>query len=149
VWNNALGKTKFFLLKSHVRLNLVNAVWKCNFHFVFQAFLAAWEEACAHPGKSTLYIPDGTFFVGPVSFIGPCHNNQSPNVEIRGTLKAPSSLDAFTTPNWIVFRNLKGIKLTGGTRMAELDAQGAEAWTCTTCHKNKKFPNFPIVSSTV
>lgn len=132
-----------------MRLNLVNAVWKCNFHFVFQAFLAAWEEACAHPGKSTLYIPDGTFFVGPVSFIGPCHNNQSPNVEIRGTLKAPSSLDAFTTPNWIVFRNLKGIKLTGGTRMAELDAQGAEAWTCTTCHKNKKFPNFPIVSSTV
>ncbi|CBI22963.3 unnamed protein product, partial [Vitis vinifera] len=113
------------------------------------AFLAAWDDACNHPGKSTLLVPNGTFFIGPISFIGPCQNNQSPKVEIRGTLKAPSSLKAFPTPSWIMFRQLQSLILTGETttNTSLFDAQGEESWRHADCrHKLKcQFPTSIIL----
>ncbi|XP_021291843.1 exopolygalacturonase-like [Herrania umbratica] len=103
------------------------------------AFSAAWNAACGHPGNSTFYIPEGTFLVGPISFPGPCYNNQSPNIEIRGTLLAPISLSAFKSSNWIAFRNLQGFTLTGVTETAKLDGQGeAEAWKQSSCEKSAR-----------
>ncbi|GAB4852117.1 hypothetical protein Ancab_016307, partial [Ancistrocladus abbreviatus] len=58
----------------------------------WMAFLSAWRDACNHPGKSTLLIPPGIFYVGPLLFDGPCHHNQSPKMVIRGTLRAPSDV---------------------------------------------------------
>ncbi|OMO98562.1 Glycoside hydrolase, family 28 [Corchorus olitorius] len=102
-----------------------------------KAFTAAWNAACSHPGKSTFYIPKGRFLVGPITFSGPCYNNQSPNIEIKGTLLAPISLSAFQSSNWIAFRNLHGFTLTGGTETAKLDGQGAaEAWKQESCQKS-------------
>ncbi|KAK9287789.1 hypothetical protein L1049_016229 [Liquidambar formosana] len=106
------------------------------------AFLAAWDDACDYDGDSTLFIPSGTFLVGPISFSGPC-NNQSPNIEISGTLLAPLSLKAFPTSTWIKFQRLQGFRLTGGTGTATLDAQGEEAWKHKSCHKKKKCNNLP------
>ncbi|KAF8369347.1 hypothetical protein HHK36_032631 [Tetracentron sinense] len=106
------------------------------------AFSDAWNAACKYSGNATFFIPKGTFFLGPVSFNGPCYNKQSPKVEIRGTLKAPSSLNAFPAVTWIIFQGLHGFNLTGA-ETALLDAQGAEAWTQSDCLKKEKCDNFP------
>ncbi|XWS53576.1 hypothetical protein CRYUN_Cryun10bG0013200 [Craigia yunnanensis] len=103
------------------------------------AFSAAWNAACDHPGNSTFYIPEGRFLVGPISFPGPCYNNRSPNIEIRGTILAPISLSAFQSSNWIAFKNLQGFTVTGGTETAKLDGQGAaEAWKQSSCEKSER-----------
>ncbi|XVF62542.1 hypothetical protein PTKIN_Ptkin09bG0016300 [Pterospermum kingtungense] len=103
------------------------------------AFSAAWNAACDHPNQSTFYIPEGTFLVGPISFLGPCNNNRSPNIEIRGTLLAPISLTTFQSSNWISFKNLQGFTLTGGSETAKIDGQGAaEAWKQPSCEESDK-----------
>ncbi|KAF9601115.1 hypothetical protein IFM89_017020, partial [Coptis chinensis] len=75
------------------------------------AFQAAWTYACKHTGGSTFVVPRGEFLVGPISFCGPC--NKSPNVEIRGTLKAPPNPSAFKEPIWLEFRDLSSVNITG------------------------------------
>ncbi|GLU08465.1 hypothetical protein SLE2022_253770 [Rubroshorea leprosula] len=102
------------------------------------AFLAAWKAACNYAGNATFLIPEGIFLLGPISFDGPCLNNLSPNIEIRGTLLAPGSLDAFPSSAWIAFRNLYGFNLTGsGTGKAKIDGKGeVEAWKRSSCEKS-------------
>ena len=113
-----------------------------------KAFSAAWNASCDHPGSSTFYIPEGTFLVGPISFPGPCYNNRSPNIEIRGILLAPISLSAFQSSNWIAFRNLQGFTLTGEIKTAKLDGQGAaEAWKQSSCEKSERCKKLITVSS--
>ncbi|MBA0813328.1 hypothetical protein Gohar_027189 [Gossypium harknessii] len=103
------------------------------------AFSAAWHAACDYPGNSTFYIPEGTFLVGPISFRGPCYNDRSPNVEIRGTLFALSSLSSFKSSYWISFKNLQGLTLIGGPEYGKLDGQGAvEAWKEPSCEKSAR-----------
>ncbi|XP_038992212.1 exopolygalacturonase-like [Hibiscus syriacus] len=100
------------------------------------AFLAAWKAACDHPGNSTFYIPEGIFMVAPITFHGPCYNDLSPNVKIKGTLLAPIRLTAFKSHHWIAFKNLKGFAVTGGTETGKVDGQGeAEAWQQSSCLK--------------
>ncbi|KAK5794491.1 hypothetical protein PVK06_035722 [Gossypium arboreum] len=103
------------------------------------AFSAAWHAACDYPWNSTIYIPEGTFLVGPISFRGPCYNDRSPNVEIRGTLFALSSLSSFKSSYWISFKNLQGLTLIGGPEYGKLDGQGAvEAWKEPSCEKSAR-----------
>lgn len=109
--------------------------------------MAAWKDACSDAGSSVFLVPEGTFLVGAVSFSGPCHSNKSPKIEIGGTLKAPISLKAFPSSDWIVFTRLNGINLTGINSMAVLDGQGAQSWSEATCRQLMNCPNFPIVSS--
>ncbi|KAK3417984.1 hypothetical protein EUGRSUZ_H03964 [Eucalyptus grandis] len=102
------------------------------------AFLSAWEEACAHRSNSTLYVPNSTFLVSPISFNGPCRYLYSPRVEVRGTLKAPMSPSEFPSNDWIVFRDLHGLVLTGETGRALFDGQGSETWKDPSCHKKSR-----------
>ncbi|GMH20019.1 hypothetical protein Nepgr_021860 [Nepenthes gracilis] len=108
-----------------------------------EAFLSAWADACKYPGTSTLLIPNGTFHVGPISFEGPCYNNKAPQVEIRGSLRAPSSLSAFPEPTWILFQDLRGLALTGSGGAAVLDGQGEAAWADPTCGERGKRTALP------
>ncbi|GAB4825117.1 hypothetical protein Ancab_007993 [Ancistrocladus abbreviatus] len=78
-----------------------------------KAFLSAWRDTCNHPGNSTLLIPPGIFYVGPLLFDGPCHHNQFPKMMIRGTLRAPS------------------------------DVSGKEAWKDPSCQKKSKCDTLP------
>ncbi|KAK4265803.1 hypothetical protein QN277_026808 [Acacia crassicarpa] len=105
------------------------------------AFLAAWEDACSDAGNSVLLIPEGTYLIGPISFSGPCKGNQSPKIEIAGTLKALSSPRAFQSSDWIVFEDLNRVNLTGINGMAMLDGQGSKSWTNSNCHKTKNCPS--------
>ena len=93
------------------------------------AFLNAWNAACKIGGSATFLIPRGAFFLGPVSFRGPCTGNQSPRVEIRGTVSAPEDLRRIRAVGWIEFRSLVGLVVGGG---GILDGKGAESWD--TCH---------------
>ncbi|KAF9619825.1 hypothetical protein IFM89_009576 [Coptis chinensis] len=52
----------------------------------------------------------GEFLVAPVLFCGPC--NKSPNVEIRGTLKAHTDLSAFKDATWLEFKDLSSLNIT-------------------------------------
>ncbi|CAN1281221.1 Exopolygalacturonase (Fragment) [Linum perenne] len=105
------------------------------------AFLAAWEAACNHNGSgdSTFYVPEGIYFVGPMVFQGPCFNGKSPKIRIRGILVAPTSLSAFNNSNWIQFKNLNEIDLSGEDGMTEIDGRGAvEAWKQESCSKSSR-----------
>ncbi|KAJ0092690.1 hypothetical protein Patl1_24992 [Pistacia atlantica] len=98
------------------------------------AFLKAWEAACDHAGSSTFYIPEGKFLVGPITFSGPCRNNQPPDAQIRGTLLAVPDLSAYPADDWIVFNNLHGFNLIGEHDEATLDGQGGlDAWKQESC----------------
>ncbi|XP_078443357.1 exopolygalacturonase-like [Wolffia australiana] len=92
------------------------------------AFAAAWSAACARHGElSIMAIPQGTFFVNPLIFSGPC--NGSVQIRLQGTVLAPADLAPFTGDkiDWIAFRHIDHLLLTGG---GTFDGRGAAAWTC-------------------
>ncbi|KAF5194617.1 Exopolygalacturonase, partial [Thalictrum thalictroides] len=108
------------------------------------AFESAWVEACSYSaGQSTFLVPTGDFFVGPVTFKGPCKT--TPKVEIRGTLKAPTDLSAFhDIPTWIEFKDLSNLDITGsGTGV--VDGQGESSWAHGQCENSGgKCKNNPV-----
>lgn len=62
---------------------------------------------------------------------------------------ALAKLSAFPDTNWIVFQDLRGINLTGGNRVSNLDGQGeVEAWKQNSCSKSEKCKKLITVSST-
>ncbi|KAJ0979776.1 hypothetical protein J5N97_015250 [Dioscorea zingiberensis] len=120
-----------------------------------QAFLDAWNASCAYNGSARFLIPQGTFYVYPVSFTGPCYNNSSPKVDIQGTLVAPLSLSHFPNDiiSWIEFKLLNELIVGGG---GVIDGKGAQVWPCVPeCaagRLNRKMPInllFSTVSNTI
>uniref|UniRef100_A0A7N0UFN2 Polygalacturonase n=1 Tax=Kalanchoe fedtschenkoi TaxID=63787 RepID=A0A7N0UFN2_KALFE len=121
-----------------------------------KAFSIAWGEACAKKGKeATLFVPNLSFYLGPMKFEGPCYQNESPKVEIQGTLVAPANLGAFPDKHWISFRNLNGIEVTGGgaSTFGILDGQGHKAWQKRKHHKLTEyrvfFPTLNLTNSCI
>lgn len=49
----------------------------------FQAFIAAWNEACGSSGTVTLLVPEGKYLVGPIKFTGPCENVSSLIIHVK------------------------------------------------------------------
>lgn len=90
-----------------------------------KAFSDAWNAACAHGGAARFLIPEGTFLVGPIMFLGPCFNRTSPSIEIKGKVLAPSSPNSIPTIGWIEFRSLNKLVVGGG---GVVDGQGADTW---------------------
>ncbi|WOL18447.1 AP-4 complex subunit mu-like [Canna indica] len=84
----------------------------------------AWDSACEHHAPAIFLIPAKTIFLaGPVTFAGPCR--VTPQVQIRGILKAVKSMNSFRNPGWIEFKHLNGLHISGG---GILDGQGAASW---------------------
>ncbi|XP_056173941.1 polygalacturonase-like [Syzygium oleosum] len=91
-----------------------------------KAFLSAWALACGSTSAATVYVPQGRFLVQSASFNGPCKNSAI-TVRIDGTLVAPSDYNMNgNVGNWIVFRQVTGVSVFGGT----LDGQGTGLWAC-------------------
>ncbi|XP_038720045.1 exopolygalacturonase-like [Tripterygium wilfordii] len=102
-------------------------------------FLAAWKAACDHGERATFYVPEGKYHVGPVEFSGPCKNNQSPKIVIRGNLIAPSKLQSFPSKTWIQFSHLNRFSITGDLDKTNFDARGAvEAWKQHSCQHSSR-----------
>ena len=112
-----------------------------SMNLMLQAFLDAWDEACASDGTATVVIPGGTFLTGPVTFKGPCKAKMV--FQTAGTVIAPEDLNAFPSQNWIVFMYLKGLKMTGG----KFDGRGASSWSKNKCSKSKFCKVLPTVSA--
>ncbi|WOK95536.1 exopolygalacturonase-like [Canna indica] len=93
----------------------------------------AWKAACqSDEGNASFVIPKGEFMVGQVEFGGPCHDQVSPKVEIRGKLK--SLINDGDAKYWIKFYGLNRLSVSGG---GELDGQGAQAWDDNKCEDTK------------
>ncbi|KAJ1403540.1 Pectin lyase fold/virulence factor [Sesbania bispinosa] len=102
------------------------------------AFLKAWNEACKWDGKAIVLIPKGTYMLKEVIFNGPCHGWT--NFKIKGVLKAPPDPSSYTTDNWINFRYVNQLIVSGH---GHLDGQGSSAWAHNDCHKNPNCHSLP------
>lgn len=105
-----------------------------------KAFLAAWAAACSSAQPSVLYVPNGNFWLDPVSFEGPCKNDNI-MVQINGELIAPRSNRAWSNSDvnyWLQFMNINGLTIEGG---GQLHGHG-ESWWNYMC-KNLRCPPGP------
>ncbi|KAL9233504.1 hypothetical protein vseg_008493 [Gypsophila vaccaria] len=87
-----------------------------------QAFLNAWNAACASLIPPEIIVPKGDFLLKPIIFNGPC--KLSVSFTIRGTLLT----NEYNSDSWITFKNVDGLHITGGV----LDANGKTLWDCKT-----------------
>lgn len=83
------------------------------------AFLRAWAAACAAEGEgpAAVVVPAGEFLVSRARFSGPCRDG-AVAVNIAGTVLAPVPYAGVQL--WIVFQNVDGVSVSGGT----LDGRG-------------------------
>ncbi|KAJ9558793.1 hypothetical protein OSB04_013407 [Centaurea solstitialis] len=88
-------------------------------------FMSAWSAACGSAKPATIYVPKGEYLVGALRFQGPC-NNQAIMVRIDGTLVAPSYQVLGSAKHWLLFNQVDGLTIQGGT----IDGQGADLWAC-------------------
>ncbi|GMY25568.1 exopolygalacturonase-like [Fagus crenata] len=103
-----------------------------------EAFLKAWKEACQWTGRPKVWIPYGTYKLNSVTFGGPCKGPIA--FVIKGYLKAPTIPSEFFTENWINFRYLDRLTVSGG---GILDGQGKEAWSFNDCNTNSNCVTLP------
>uniref|UniRef100_A0ACD5W8G5 Uncharacterized protein n=1 Tax=Avena sativa TaxID=4498 RepID=A0ACD5W8G5_AVESA len=89
------------------------------------AFLGAWNAACADEdeGPAAVVVPAGEYLVSRARFGGPCRGG-AVSVDIAGTLLAPTPYAGVQL--WIVFQNVDGVSVNGGT----LDGRGQAYWAC-------------------
>ncbi|KAF7047976.1 hypothetical protein CFC21_056809 [Triticum aestivum] len=89
------------------------------------AFLRAWAAACGAEGEgpSAVVVPAGEFLVSRARFSGPCRRG-AVAVNIMGTVLAPVPYAGVQL--WIVFQNVDGVSVVGGT----LDGRGQAYWAC-------------------
>ncbi|CAH2037225.1 unnamed protein product [Thlaspi arvense] len=103
------------------------------------AFTNAWRDACASNGLGRMYIPKGKFYVGGVTFEGPCNGQTS--FVIDGTLLAPTNNNDIKKETWINFRYIDYLTISGG---GTIDGQGKESWPLNDCDKDSHCPNLAM-----
>ncbi|KAF3322036.1 exopolygalacturonase-like protein [Carex littledalei] len=108
---------------------------------LFQAFLKAWDAACASSGKVKIHIPPGTYKLGPVKFKGPCKNVTTLTIVHKGTIKASTNIDKYKSDYWVEFYRVNGLTLEGG---GTFDGQGADTWMHNSCSKKKHCQALPV-----
>ncbi|XP_074591063.1 exopolygalacturonase-like [Curcuma longa] len=102
-----------------------------------KAFLSAWSAACSYSqGESTMLIPKGSYLVGPLMFQGHCAGKVK--IQLNGNLLASTNLDDFTNTDgtmkdWVVFRYIDELNITGG---GILHGRGASSWHFNNCSQN-------------
>ncbi|KAJ4874492.1 Pectin lyase-like superfamily protein [Raphanus sativus] len=103
------------------------------------AFTRAWKDACQWKGSSRIFVPLGTFYLGGVTFSGPCQNRIS--FIIKGTLLAPKDANAIKQDTWIIFKYVDYLTVSGG---GTLDGQGTYAWRLNDCSRNPNCRPLPM-----
>ncbi|VVA95735.1 unnamed protein product [Arabis nemorensis] len=105
------------------------------------AFTKAWKEACEWKGNPRVYVyvPFGTFYLGGVTFAGPCKSRIS--FIIKGTLLAPKEANVIKQDTWIIFRYVDNLAVSGG---GILDGQGSYSWRHNDCRRNPKCRPLPM-----
>lgn len=93
------------------------------------AFLKAWHAACSASGSAAIYVPGGSYLVGPVKFEGPCRSSRI-DIRIDGTIVATGYQRLANVDRWLAFHSVQGVSIYGGT----LDGRGAALWSCKASH---------------
>ncbi|KAL3641844.1 hypothetical protein CASFOL_012659 [Castilleja foliolosa] len=105
-----------------------------------QAFVSAWEQACATP-NAVLLVPNGkNYLVSVTKFNGPCKPNFV--VQIDGIIVAPTDphIWAPDSPrNWLVFNKLSRVIIHGE---GVFEGNGGQWWD-QSCKRNKSNPCKP------
>ncbi|XXG46297.1 hypothetical protein AAC387_Pa02g1175 [Persea americana] len=105
-----------------------------------QAFEDTWKAACWSNGPATIWIPQGTYLVGPLKFTGPCKSVPRITMKMEGHLKAETDLNKYPTGDWIFFGWIDKLSIVGtGT----FDGQGASIWHLNDCQQNQKCKLLP------
>ncbi|KAK4354856.1 hypothetical protein RND71_027050 [Anisodus tanguticus] len=98
-----------------------------------EAFLSAWEAACASTSAATIYVPRGSYLIRNAEFKGQTCKSKAITIHIDGTLLAPSDYNVIgNAGSWIKFDQVNRVSIYGGT----FDGQGAGLWACKTSGKN-------------
>lgn len=93
-----------------------------------QSLLESWNNACQSESGGTVSVPDGSYVIDPIQFLGPCKDQVT--FQLDGTLQAPpGKIDA---QDWIKFHNVDGLIIQGS---GTLNGQGDSAWSehCPEC----------------
>ncbi|CAL5184354.1 unnamed protein product [Lathyrus oleraceus] len=90
-----------------------------------EAFMGAWREACHSNVQARLLIPRGTFLVSTMFFAGPCQTPGPVTIQVIGTVLATGDISDYVNGEWLMFRDIAGIKLIGG---GIFDGNGKAAW---------------------
>ncbi|KAL4339942.1 hypothetical protein GQ457_08G034310 [Hibiscus cannabinus] len=99
----------------------------------------AWKEACASATISSIVIPKGVYFLSQATLEGPC---KAPiELQVQGTIKAPTDPKAFKEPKWIEFNKVENFKMSGG---GVFDGQGTRAYKREGCDKKDFCSALPI-----
>ncbi|XP_010459287.1 PREDICTED: exopolygalacturonase [Camelina sativa] len=104
-----------------------------------KAFTNTWKDACTWDGPSKMYIPNGRFYLGGVSFVGPCTSKIS--FVIDGTLLAPPNNNDIKKETWINFGYIDYLTVSGS---GTIDGQGKKSWLLNDCQKNTNCPKLAI-----
>lgn len=110
------------------------------FNVIYQAFTNAWRDACAWKGRSKVYVPKGAFYLGGVTFAGPC--NCQTYFVIDGVLLAPTNNDDIKKETWVNFAYINYLTISGS---GTIDGQGKESWPFNNCNKNDNCPRLAVV----
>ncbi|XP_075487694.1 exopolygalacturonase-like [Primulina tabacum] len=93
-----------------------------------KAFMKAWADSCKWRGKSSVFIPKGTYHLESIVLKGPCNGRKE--FVIKGMLRSPNQPSSFFIGHWITFQNINNLRIHGG---GTLDGQGASAWPYNKC----------------
>lgn len=135
----------------------------------------AWRAACSSSGDASLVIPQGTYYLGPVKFTGPCPNLRTitvyqevidPHICIDNKKFLHPRIDLFLIM-YFLFDVMQGVikattdlnKFTSGDDWVEFssvnrltltgggtfDGQGSSAWGNAQCPNNKYCKVLPVV----
>ncbi|XP_015693248.1 probable polygalacturonase At1g80170 isoform X2 [Oryza brachyantha] len=100
-----------------------------------QAFLDAWNAACASSEQAVLAVPAGkTYQIWPVQLAGPCKKRLK--LMISGTIAAPASPDEWAGRDpmkWLYVFRVDDLSVTGG---GTIDGKGTE-WWARSCKRKK------------
>eukprot|EP00253_Pinus_taeda_P028839 PITA_28839 len=100
-----------------------------------QAFLAAWNAACASSSSSVFLVPQGkNCLVKPIIFSGPC---KTPDMaaQISGRIVAPADPSNWNPQDrtiWLKFSNVQGLTIQGG---GIINGSGRKWWEAS-CKKD-------------
>ncbi|KAJ6752483.1 hypothetical protein OIU85_002857 [Salix viminalis] len=102
-----------------------------------QAFVKAWDTACATPEAVFLVPSDRHYLVNATRFKGPCEDRLV--IQIDGTIVAPDepkNWDPDHDRQWLEFSKLNGVVFQGN---GVIDGSGSK-WWASSCKTNKTNP---------
>ncbi|KAJ4822872.1 hypothetical protein Tsubulata_046049 [Turnera subulata] len=98
-----------------------------------QAFEKAWKEACSYEGAVLFIVPQHSYNVKQVRFLGPCQSDIT--VQIYGTIEASDDRSDYEEDgrHWLLFSNVQNLLVEGG---GVIDGNG-KIWWQHSCKVNK------------